>query len=204
MQVLYGLQSLFATPDAVSPSHWYDYCENLAIRQRLPSIQALHYARRDPTAAPAASLHSVWPDLTVTPYEYTDAAVLPVLPMSSDLQSMPQELYVPQYLWSWEDSVPAYELDVFAGSERRGLIEQARDTGWPVASARVAFMDNTGQMVPGFIVYLPVYRWGRPPLTVAQRRLGIQGMLAVVFRLPNLFAEILHRTAAGDRRGVVG
>jgi len=86
----------------------------------------------------------------------------------------------------------ALGYDMFAEPVRRAAMERARDTGAPVLSGRVMLLQETDQeRQTGFLLYLPVYRKGRPVETLDQRRAALLGFVYSPFRADYLFQAVL-------------
>ena len=93
---------------------------------------------------------------------------------------------------------------------------RARDSGRAAASGRVTLKQEIHQdKQAGFLLYLPVYRGGRVPATLEERRERLEGFVYSPFRagdqwsLPDRTCRQLAdlRTVAsaeGDRRNVNG
>lgn len=85
----------------------------------------------------------------------------------------------------------AIGFDMFTESVRRAAMSRARDTGAPIATGKVTLLqeiDNRKQA--GFLIYIPVYRNGGVPDTVAQRRVELIGFAYSPFRVDNLMAGV--------------
>ena len=66
-----------------------------------------------------------------------------------------------------------------------------RDTGRPSITGKVRLVQETDQDVQsGFLMYLPVYKHGSAPVTLAERRAGIVGWVFAPFRLNDLMQGI--------------
>jgi signal transduction histidine kinase/CheY-like chemotaxis protein len=106
--------------------------------------------------------------------------------------------YVPVYFI--EPSAPnaaAVGYDLASDPMRLSSIEQARDSGKPVATAPIHLAQGPDNQA-GFLVVLPVY--GRaPPKTEAARREQLTGFAVAVFRVNDLVAEFFQ---ALKRRGI--
>lgn len=88
----------------------------------------------------------------------------------------------------------AIGYDMFTEPERRGAMERARDTGHRAASGRVTLVQEIDeQKQAGFLIYVPVYRNGKVPDTVAERQASLEGFIYSPFRANDLLDEILSR-----------
>jgi signal transduction histidine kinase/CheY-like chemotaxis protein len=94
--------------------------------------------------------------------------------------------YVPVYVIEpLERNAEALGFDLNSDPGRRRSMEQARDSGLPVATAPVRLAQGAVGEV-GFLVLLPIYREGRRPASVEERRAAIDGFAVAVFKVANL------------------
>lgn len=85
----------------------------------------------------------------------------------------------------------AIGFDMFSESTRRAAMERARDTAAPAASGKVRLIQEIEkQKQVGFLIYVPVYRNGEIPNTVASRRAKLKGFVYSPFRANDLMAGI--------------
>jgi diguanylate cyclase (GGDEF)-like protein/PAS domain S-box-containing protein len=92
----------------------------------------------------------------------------------------------------------AYGFDAFSDPVRRAALEQSRDSGSAVVTAKVTRLEETGSEVPaGFVMYLPVYRSGMPVDSVANRRVNLSGWIVAPFRMSDLMASLYGERLAG-------
>jgi len=75
----------------------------------------------------------------------------------------------------------AFGFDVASNPTRKKALEQARDTGHAIATARITLVQETGKQF-GVLIFVPVYKNGAPHDTVAQRRQNLAGYMVGVFR----------------------
>ena len=86
----------------------------------------------------------------------------------------------------------AIGYDMFSEPTRRTAMEAARDSGRAAASAPVTLVQEVERSEPeGFLIYVPVYREGDVPTTIAERRAAIVGFAYSPFRANDLFREVL-------------
>jgi len=88
-------------------------------------------------------------------------------------------------------------FDVGSEATRRAPIDQARDTGKPVASQRIRLVEDPAD-VHSIAVFHPVYREGSPVATVEQRRAAVRGYAAEVFRVRPVVEAALRETELGS------
>jgi signal transduction histidine kinase len=91
----------------------------------------------------------------------------------------------------------AIGFDMYSEPARRAAMARARDTGRPSLSGRVTLVQEIqGPHQAGFLLYVPVYRGGGLPATVAARRDSLLGFVYSPFRADDLFAGIFGSEAA--------
>ena len=108
------------------------------------------------------------------------------------VNSQLETLYVVKYVSPLLGNIAAVGLDVGSEASRRAAIERAVDTGQASFTAAVS-LQHDAQRSPGFIAYLPVYRRGTDPITAAQRRAALVGLVCasiVASDLLNAVSEV--------------
>src|SRR5690606_1376550 len=85
----------------------------------------------------------------------------------------------------------ALGFDMASQPTRREDMERARDSGSAALSGRVTLVQEIDTVKQaGFLIYVPVYRSGVVPTTVAARRALLEGFVYAPFRADDLFAGI--------------
>jgi signal transduction histidine kinase len=175
--LLRGAGGLFAAGE-VSRTDWHQYAERLDVRLRYPGIQGVGYSRRvrpDSIGRVVARMRAsgvgdfhLWPDTARAEYH----CILFLEPLDRRNRA-------------------ALGYDMFTNAVRREAMQRARDTGQATLSGRVTLVQEIeGPVQAGFLVYVPVYRGGEIPTTLAARRAGLQGFVYAPFRAGDLFAGI--------------
>jgi PAS domain S-box-containing protein len=86
-------------------------------------------------------------------------------------------------------------LDGSTRPENPAAMERARDTGLPAVSDRLSLLrDGDGF---GFVIFLAVYRGGRTPASVEERRQALEGFVSASFR-PDLMMSRLLDPSLGE------
>jgi PAS domain S-box-containing protein len=94
----------------------------------------------------------------------------------------PHQYYYPVYYTEpLAGNKPGLGFDLGSDSARLAALDQAADTGRPVATERLTLVQETGSQA-GFLIFIPVYRQEKPLKTEEQRRLALQGFVLGVFR----------------------
>jgi len=94
----------------------------------------------------------------------------------------------------------AIGYDMYTEPTRRAAMEQARDTGLPVASGRVTLVQEIDDdKQAGFVIYAPVYRNDRPAEKIEDRRDALIGFVYAPLRV----GDLLRGTLTGlEHKGV--
>jgi signal transduction histidine kinase/CheY-like chemotaxis protein len=93
----------------------------------------------------------------------------------------------------------AIGFDVMSDPVRRDMVERARDTGRPAASARIQLVQEIdANKQAGFLVAMPVYAGGPVPADLVGRREKFLGFVFGAFRADDLFGSILSAEAEED------
>jgi signal transduction histidine kinase len=91
----------------------------------------------------------------------------------------------------------AIGFDMYSEATRREAMARARDRAEPALSGRVRLMQEIfGQEQAGFLIYVPVYRGGRAPTGLEERRAALKGFVYSPFRADDLFRGIFGAEAA--------
>jgi signal transduction histidine kinase len=178
-------RGLFAASDSVTREEWAAYVAGSDLKRRYPGIQAIAYAERVPLQKREANLQQVrregFPSYSLRPsgerYEY--------FPL----------VYVALFKGS---NRSLFGYDFYSDRVNRDAMEQARDTGLPVASGKVDLEQAGISRQTGFLVYTPVYHYGAPQGTPDERRAALQGFIVSVFRTDDLLRNIVGRRADAE------
>lgn len=169
---------LFAAKGEVSRQEFQSYVGRLRLENYYPGIQGIGYSvRLSPAQVPTlvAQMHR---------QGRPDFAIKPALPR--------REIHTILYLEPLDRrNRTAIGYDMFTEAKRRAAMERARDTGQAAASGRVTLVQEIdAQKQAGFLVYLPIYRGGTIPATIAARRAELQGFVYSPFRADDLLNSI--------------
>jgi PAS domain S-box-containing protein len=105
--------------------------------------------------------------------------------------------YIPvYYLESVRGSGRALGFDVASDLTRRQALNRARDTGKPTATDPLRLQDIERE--GGFVVFLPIYKPGRPYNSLQERRLNLQGYVSGAFRIHDMMNTALKGAKMED------
>ena len=106
--------------------------------------------------------------------------------------------YIPvYYLESFRRSGRALGFDAASDPTRLEALNRARDIGKPTATDRLALISDV-QREPGFVVFIPVYKPGRPLNNLEERRLNLQGYVSGAFRINEMMNAALKGAKMDD------
>jgi PAS domain S-box-containing protein len=175
---------LFAASDRISQSEFEAFVARLRLPQNYPGVQGIGFAKRF-SAADLPALSDQVQALGVENFQ-----LRPTVPRS---EAFPIIYLSP----SDRRNQVAIGFDMFSEPVRREAMEQARDQGTPAASGQVTLVQEIDpDKQAGFLIYLPVYRSGGIPPTVAERRTDLEGFIYSPFRADDLLQDLQERDAA--------
>jgi diguanylate cyclase (GGDEF)-like protein len=177
-QVLRGAVGLFAASDRVTRRDFRAYVDTLRLNEHHPGIQGIGFSIVVPPAQKARHTAAIrnegFPDYAIKPAGNRDVytSIIYIEPFS-------------------DRNVRAFGYDMYTEPARRAAMEQARDSGQAAVSAKVTLVQEAGHNVQtGFLLYLPVYRNGSAPDSVAERRANLAGWVYAPFRMSDLMAGL--------------
>jgi PAS domain S-box-containing protein len=175
---LKGAAAMYAATPRVGRDEFEDYIEASDPAREFPGVRAFGFLQRVMRTDLSAFVEQ----------ERMDHA--PHFQVQSLTDSQLDDLYVVKYVAPAVGNAAAMGLDVGSEPQRRRAIEQAVDTGQAAFTASIPLMHDALK-TPGFIVYYPVYRRGSDPITQAQRRSALLGLVCASV----MAADVLHGVA---------
>ncbi len=100
------------------------------------------------------------------------------------------ELYVVTHIAPEATNAGALGLDVGSGNTRRKAAEAAMLSGEAVLSGRIRIIEGPRE-IPGFLLFLPVYRRGEPTDTPEARMAALRGWVYASLRIDELTRGLL-------------
>ena len=179
LDLLAGFQALFRASTVVSREEFHSFYNDQRVQVRFPGLQAVQYAQVVAGAERPAFEAAVRADRSITPAGYPDFSIHPPGERAHYL--------VVTYNEPMQGNEPAFGHDNIADAPHREVVERARDSGQPQASAPIELQ----QQRPGLLVRLPVYRRGMPITTPTERRAAYTGQVSGVLLLPDLLRDTL-------------
>ena len=179
LDLLAGFQALFRASTAVSRDEFHSFYNDQRVQVRFPGLLAVQYAQLVSAAERPAFEAAVRADRSIEAAGYPDFRIHPAGERARYLAVTYNE--------PMRGNQPAFGHDTIADAARREVVERARDSGQPQASAPVTLL----QQRPGVLVRLPIYRRAAPIETLAQRRAAYIGQVSGVLLLSDLLRETL-------------
>ncbi len=106
--------------------------------------------------------------------------------------------YIPvYYAESVRGNGRALGFDAASDPTRREALNRARDTGKPTATDPLRLIQDSERQ-GGLVVFLPVYKPGRPQNSVEERRLNLHGYISGAFRIDDMMNAALKGAKMED------
>lgn len=161
------------------------YTDTLDV-ENIDHIQALSWVpliREEQRLAFEKRVQKSFPDFLITERDETGKLIT----------SHQKDYYLPvTYLAPYFPNKVAHGFDINSNDIRRASLEQARDTGSMVVTAKVRLVQEQGSSY-GFLIIAPVYKTNVLLGTLAQRRNELEGYVTGVFRINSLMQSALNQ-----------
>lgn len=170
---------LFAANNRVSTQDFKAYVDQLDLKRRYPGVQEIGYSVR-------VGKNEI-PVLT-TRLQNQGINNFQIRPTSP-----PRPEYYPVIYLEPLDrrNQVVIGFDMFSESNRREAIVTSRDSGKATATGRVTLIQEIDKRKQsGFLIYIPIYRDGKIPSSIAGRREALQGFIYSPFRSDDLLTGI--------------
>jgi diguanylate cyclase (GGDEF)-like protein/PAS domain S-box-containing protein len=183
-QTLLGGAALFDASDNVTRQEWKAYAKRLRISDHFNGIQGLGFSLWIPVAQLASHEAAV------------RAEGFPAYQVRPQGQRLAYTSIV--YLEPFaERNLRAFGYDMYSEPVRRVAMAYARDENRATLSGKVILVQETAKEVQaGTLMYVPVYRKGKPLDTVEQRRTALIGWVYSPFRMTDLLNNIVASSNA--------
>ncbi len=176
--LLKGGAALFASIQRPSPLQWRSYAEGMNLRRQFPAMVGLGYAAYVPQAR-LADLQLEWKE--------SQNSLLEIVPHGDRRHYGPILMLEPKT----PENVAALGFDMYAEPVRHAAMEAAMVTGQPRLSGTVQLVQDGGVPTTSALLYVPVYRNGAQPLTVAAREDAMLGWVYMPFRVGTFVTSTL-------------
>jgi PAS domain S-box-containing protein len=119
-------------------------------------------------------------------------------PQGQLVRSVRRAEYIPAY---YSESVRGngrvLGFDEASDPTRRKALSQARDTGTPTATDPLTLIQDS-KREGGFVIFLPIYKPGRPQNSLEERRLNLRGYVSGAFRIRDIMNTALNGAKVDD------
>ncbi|WP_034300454.1 EAL domain-containing protein [Herbaspirillum sp. RV1423] len=182
VQVLTVINRLFATIDSPTRDQFHTFTEPLL--EKYPHVQAFSFQRfvaGSERAGFERHMQATYPGFGIS--TMVDGKIVP---------APPRERYlVVDYLEPMQGNRAALGLDLSGNDVVMRALQQAIESGKPVSTGALRLAQaSTDER--GLLVLVPVYRYGMPLNTVAQRRAAVVGDTTAVFHARVLLQRIFN------------
>ncbi len=180
----------FATNDQLLPSRegFRRYVKALELDRLNPGVQALGFSEWIPL--PGLKAH----EARLKAEGFPDYQVRPGGPLPPD-GGVSSIIYIEPFDVR---NQRAFSRDMYAEANRREAMGRARDTGRVSLSGPVKlYQEGIGKIQVGALLYAPVYRFGYPRESVAQRREAHVAWTYMAFRMDDLLEGITGDSGQG-------
>lgn len=183
-QILRNVRSLFNASDNINRIQFRSFFNSLHLDKNYPGIQGVGFSLLIPSDQIKKHINSVrnegFPNYKIWPEDNRETYTSII------------------YLEPFKDlNLRAFGYDMFSEPIRRKAMETARDSNETVTSGKVNLVQDTGKVVQaGFLIYLPIYRNGKPNTTLSERRTSIIGWVYSPFRMGDFMKGLFSEHAA--------
>ncbi|AKQ46829.1 hypothetical protein TH63_16260 [Rufibacter radiotolerans] len=181
LQILKGVNGLFAASDTVTRRDFQQYLSTLQVTANYPGVQGIGFAVMvAPENLPSLERRiraEGFPDFQVRPagprVEYS--SIIFIEPMNAQNKR-------------------AFGFDMFNEPIRREAMEAARDFNLPAMTGMVKLeQEGKTNVQPGLLIYMPVYFGGVDPVDLTERRKRLKGFVYAPFRALDLFNNTIGK-----------
>jgi PAS domain S-box-containing protein len=179
ISALQSLQGFFHADESVTPDKWKRYVPSLVWHREYPNMLELGYVERvEAERLPGfleARRANGWPELQIQP-------------------SGRRQDYYPILLFESRLAGSRHGIGYDLGTEPEQLaaMQRACDRSVPASSGVVSLGSGSEESRLGQVVYVPVYRGGREPRTVEERRANLRGFVIATSNAADLYRDTLR------------
>lgn len=180
--VMRGVQGFFQSSEQITYPEFLRYIDSLDITRDLRGVQGIGFAVLVTRKNLVTHLATVRRELPIN-YQIT--------PPAGNRDELAPIIYIEPLEG---DNLAALGFDILSNPLAREAAEMARDTGTIVITSPLKLaQDQSKQDVPGFVMYLPVYKHDHKLATPEERRAALLGWVDVPFRVQDLLTGLEHQ-----------
>ncbi|MDP6421420.1 MAG: CHASE domain-containing protein [SAR202 cluster bacterium] len=190
LELLVSIEGLFSVADQIDRDDFRVFV-NTSLSRR-PDIQALEWIPRV-SGADRTSFEDTAQAVGFADFQITERQAGGLI----GVRSQHSEYYPAYFVAPVKGNEAAMGFDFASDPVMLEALEAARDTGEPVATARITLAPDAGQQ-PGFAIFHPVYREAGRGDSVSERIEKLEGFAVGVFRIDDMASAALQGTEAHD------
>ncbi len=190
LEVVFSIGNFYRGSSHVSRDEFRVFVEDSL--ERYPNIQALEWIPRVPHAQRAEYEAAARSD-GLERFEIREKRNEKMV-----AAAVRDEYFPVYYVEPLEPNLKAVGFDLASNPAREEALNQARDSGEPVATARITLVQESGSQA-GFLLFAPIYQNENPNDTVEQRRRNLVGFALGVYRVDDLIEKVLEKEFYTDR-----
>lgn len=191
VDAMLGARGLFPASESVEREEWRDYVEGVNLEDRYEGIQAIGYVRY---VSPGEK--DAFEDRMAETFSDAGLQSGSVVQPNSERSGYYPVTFVEPFNQVNENLLGQ---DQYTEPAHRDAMDQARDTGEAEATSKVyVFSEASGDsgaslaLVPGIVMYLPVYNEDEPTGTIDERRSAFDGFVVCYLTTGELFEDIFE------------
>jgi signal transduction histidine kinase len=191
VDAMLGARGLFPASESVEREEWRDYVEGVNLEDRYEGIQAIGYVRY---VSPGEK--DAFEDRMAETFSDAGLQSGPVVQPDGERSGYYPVTFVEPFN---EVNENLLGQDRYTEPAHRDAMDRARDTGEAEATGKVyVFSEASGgsgaslALVPGIVMYLPIYKEGEPTETVDERRSALDGFVVCYLTTGELFQDIFE------------
>lgn len=173
-QILKGVRGLFAASDKVTRADFQAYYNSLQMPENLRGIQGVGFA----IVVPAKELtpHTNW----IKSQGFPEYSIWP----KGNREVYTSVIYIEPFS---DRNLRAFGYDMWSEPVRRQALTLARDSNICTLTGKIRLVQETSKDIQaGCLMYLPVYKNGKPHGSVEERRANFLGWAYLPFRMHDL------------------
>lgn len=188
INLLYGVQGLYAASDTVKNYEWKTYIEKLDIPNKYPGIVAIRYIQKIGNKEVREFVSHIRRDEVFPELGY------PLFEIHPDTGA--DERFIAKYIDPIHGNENMFGWDVAAHPEVKKALDKARATGHVVATKKLELQD-TLHFPRGIIVFVvPIYKNGSPLIEDEKRRQALTGYVDIVLDARSMLQSLVKERAA--------
>ncbi|GAB3553993.1 hypothetical protein GCM10027343_41470 [Noviherbaspirillum agri] len=177
IDVLRGVNALFATSDKVTREQFRAYVTELNLERSFPGITNLNFAEHVPANQKAKFEAAVRSDTSLDKDGYPGFSIKP--------ETERPAYHVLTYIEPLKDYPASFGLDIASNRSVEKALAVSRDSGQLTSSGRLIRIAGPNRHV-GLAMRMPLYRRGMPLESVAERRAAYYGSVGAGFDVSKL------------------